>query len=328
MTPAKGQRNQAIRKTASSPVDVTVIGPGNWGTSLASALITASVPLREIVVRKRPRKSSGGKTPRLPYRNVVSWPDAVLDARILWLCVPDAAIAEAANQVAARRSDLRGQIIVHSSGALTADLLECARAAGAQVASVHPVMSFPTREIVNLNGVLFGVEARDATTRRTLHSLVRKLGGRPFDLPDGKKSLYHAAGTLASPLLVSELAAAIEIARLAGLDRLTAIRWVQALAEATVTNVFTKGTAGSFSGAFARGDARTIDLHLQALGAHPILADVYRSLARHAIQTLPVKNVRMLKEILGESSLSATSRTQYSSQYTGNQRKRRRRVRD
>jgi predicted short-subunit dehydrogenase-like oxidoreductase (DUF2520 family) len=323
MTAAKGQRNQAIRKTSAS-LDVTIIGPGNWGTSLASALTAVRIPLREIVVRKRPQKKSGGKTPRLPYKNVVLWPDAVLDARILWLCVPDAAVAETAEQIVTRRSDLRGQIVVHSSGALTAGLLEPARAAGAQIASIHPVMSFPTREIVNLDGVLFGVETRDPATRRTLHSLVRKLGGRPFDLPAGKKSLYHAAGTLASPLLVSELSAAIETARLAGLDRHTASLWVQSLVEATVTNVFTKGTARSFSGPFARGDARTIDLHLQALGAHPILADVYRSLARHAIQVLPVKNVRMLKEILGEPVLSATNH----SRDVGNPRRRRRRVRD
>lgn len=308
MTPEKGQRSQAIRKTAavnSSPVDVALIGPGNWGSSLASALTAAGIPLREIVARKRARKNTGRNAAVRP----VSWPDASLSARILWLCVPDAAIAQAVEQIVAHRHDLRGQIVVHSSGALTADLLEPARAAGAQVASVHPVMSFPTREIVDLHGVLFGVEAKDTAARRILHSVVRKLGGRPFDLPAGKKSLYHAAGTLASPLLVSELEAAIETARRAGLDRRTAALWVKALAVATVTNVFAKGTDKSFSGPFARGDAATIHLHLQALAAHPIHADVYRSLARHAIATLPVKNVRMLKKVLGESALGATKQS-------------------
>ena len=112
------------------------------------------------------------------------------------------------------------------------------------------------------------------------------------------KALYHAAGTLASPLLVSALTAAIETARLAGLDRKTAARWVQSLAQATSNNVFAHGPARSFSGPFARGDVATIRLHLQALQAHPMLADLYRSLAVYALGALPVENARALVEAL------------------------------
>ena len=59
-------------------------------------------------------------------------------------------------------------------------------------------------------------------------------------------------------------------------------------------NVFARGPQASFSGPFARGDAATITLHLEALAEHPILAGVYRSLARHAVCALPVKNRRAL----------------------------------
>lgn len=272
-------------------VDVAIVGAGNWGTSLAAGLTAAGIPLREVVARGRERRKLGGKA-------VVPWKDAVLDADILWICVPDAAIVEVAERIARKRGDLRGQMVVHSSGALTVGVLDSVRRAGAAVASVHPAMSFPTREAVALRGVLFGVEAKAAATRRKLYSLVRRLGGQPFSVEAEKKALYHAAGTLASPLLVSELAAAMETARLAGLDAETAAQWVRALAGATAANVFAKGAGKSFSGPFARGDAGTIDLHLQALGAHPILADVYRSLARYAVAKLPAKNVRVLKEIL------------------------------
>jgi predicted short-subunit dehydrogenase-like oxidoreductase (DUF2520 family) len=87
----------------------------------------------------------------------------------------------------------------------------------------------------------------------------------------------------------------METAELAGLDAKTAKAWVRALAEATVKNVFARGPERSFSGPFARGDAETIGLHLRALAEHPILADVYRSLARNAIAALPVKNRRALE---------------------------------
>jgi predicted short-subunit dehydrogenase-like oxidoreductase (DUF2520 family) len=276
----------------SRTMDVAIIGLGNWGTSLAAALTCAGVPLREVVVR-RPKRSSAYPT--------VSWAKAALGARILWLCVPDSAVSEVAGRVASQCGNLNSQIVVHSSGALTVDALEPGRRAGAGIASVHPAMSFPTRDIVPLDAVLFGVETPNPAVRRTLHTLIRKIGGQPFDIAAKNKALYHAAGTLASPLLVSELTAAIETARLAGLDQKTAVLWVQALAQATARNLFARGPARSFSGPFARGDADTIRLHLQALHAHPILADLYRLLAVHALDTLPVQNAQALQQALGKA---------------------------
>jgi predicted short-subunit dehydrogenase-like oxidoreductase (DUF2520 family) len=271
--------------------DIAIVGLGNWGTSLAAALTHAHIPPREIIVRRRK-----------PSVTTVSWKNACLDARILWLCVPDSAVPETAAQIVRRRRDLHGQIVVHSSGALTTDALEPVRRAGAAVASVHPVMTFPTRHAVPLDGVLFAVEAANAATRRTLHALIRKFGGIPFDVASKNKALYHAAGTLASPLLVSQLTAAMETARLAGLDPKIASHWVEALAMATTRNFFTRGPSRSFSGPFVRGDATTIRLHLQALQKHQMLADIYRSLALHALATLPVRNAQALFDALRNSS--------------------------
>src|SRR5277367_6447922 len=90
--------------------DVTVIGLGNWASSLLAALRRAGIPVREVVSRTR---RSGA----------VKLKDARLDAQILWLCVPDGAIADAAGEIVERRHEqgsmLRGQLVVHSSGALT-----------------------------------------------------------------------------------------------------------------------------------------------------------------------------------------------------------------
>lgn len=256
---------------------ISVIGAGNWGSSLIAALRATGLGPHEVIRRK-------------------GWARSQLDARVIWICVPDAEIAAVAAKIAARCSRLRGgnamrgQIVVHSSGALSAKVLEPVRHVGAKIASVHPVMSFPSRRIVPLTGVMFGIEARQAVVSRELSGLARRLGALPFAVQAEGKALYHAAGVLASPLLVSALTAAMETARLAGLDNKTAEAWVRTLSEATAANVFARGPHASFSGPFARGDAPTITLHLEALAEHPILADVYRSLAQYAIATLPVKN--------------------------------------
>ncbi|MFT4114170.1 MAG: DUF2520 domain-containing protein [Silvibacterium sp.] len=279
-------------------IDVTVVGPGNWGTSLDAALRGAGVPVAEVVGR------------RAVKGRVVSMRRAKLDARVIWLCVPDGAIRETAEELVRRRQDFSGkdfsgQIVVHSSGALTSEVLEPARKAGAQVASVHPVMTFPTRDVVPLEGVLFGIETAGASTRGRLERLVKKIGGRPFRVDGKKKALYHAAGTMASPLIVAALTAAMETARLAGLDEATAKQWVAALAVPTVHNLAARGPERSFSGPFARGDAGTIHLHLQALAAHPILAGVYRALAEEALAALPVRNRESLAEVLAANNFEA-----------------------
>lgn len=259
---------------------VSIIGPGNWGSSLVRALGVAGIPLHEII------------GPATLNR-------AQLKADILWLCVPDASIVPVTRRIVRRAGarGLKGQIVVHSSGALSSEVLEAATRVGASVASVHPLMSFPTRTPVPLQGVPFGVEA-DAAGRRILYAIVRRIGGLPFLIKAGSKALYHAVGMLSSPLLVSHLAAAQEAAALAGFSSRQARQLIEPIARATLDNLFLRGAGNSFSGPIARGDVQTIRLHLQALEAHPMLADVYRSLALYALQALPAQGKKALRRLL------------------------------
>jgi predicted short-subunit dehydrogenase-like oxidoreductase (DUF2520 family) len=267
---------------------ICILGLGNWGSSLAHAVTVAKLPLREVVVRKR-------KTGRaLP---LATWAQARLDADILWLCVPDSAIAPVAARIAKSRRNLVGQLVIHSSGALSLEPLQSVVDAGARVAAVHPMMSFPTHDPESLKGIPFGVEA-DASCRRTVLSYIRRLGGRPFVLPPGHKTLYHLAGMMASPLLVSHLVAAAELAARAGLQPQQALQVIEPITRATVDAFFRRGAGKSFSGPVARGDAETIRLHLQALEVHPMLAGVYRSLARYALETLPASERKKLRAAL------------------------------
>jgi predicted short-subunit dehydrogenase-like oxidoreductase (DUF2520 family) len=283
---------------------VSIIGSGNWGSSLAYALGAKGVPLREVIVRSMPARKG---TRNLPF---VTLGRAQLDADVLWLCVPDAAIAQVTQRLLARRlvtrrplqrpsrsAALKGQIVVHSSGALNAEVLRIVAQAGASIASVHPVMSFPTRTPVSLEGVPFGVEA-DAASRRILNAIVRRIGGSPFVIKASSKALYHAVGMLSSPLLVSHLVAAQQAAMLAGFSARQGRRLIEPIARASLENVFVRGAGKSFSGPIARGDVETIRLHLQALKSHPMLAGVYRSLALFALEVLPASRKGEVRRLL------------------------------
>jgi len=269
---------------------IAIVGAGNWGSSLAAGVVAAEIPLLEVVVRKASRRRVGGLA-------TVAWEKAKLDAETLWICVPDGEIAAVAERIAQRRGDLLGQLAIHSSGALTVEALEAARRAGANVAGIAPVFSFPTRERLPLAGVMFAVESPAGAGRKPA-ALVRKLGGRSIRVSSESKVLYHAAATMASPLLVSALEAAVRTAELAGLSARDAEAVVRVLATATLNNFFEKGAHRSFSGAFARGDAGTVELHLRGLLGHPTLHGVHLALARHAVGSLPVRNGPELVRVL------------------------------
>jgi hypothetical protein len=136
---------------------VAVIGLGNWGSSLAAALDSCGLLAERVPARGRNSHMR---------RHLLK-----MDVRVLWLCVPDAAIASTAEWIVSKRKDLHGQMVVHSSGALDRSVLAVAERAGARTTSVHPMMSFPTRRVVALKGTRFGVEAADAVTRRELFAL-------------------------------------------------------------------------------------------------------------------------------------------------------------
>jgi predicted short-subunit dehydrogenase-like oxidoreductase (DUF2520 family) len=253
-----GERRQA---------GVAVIGTGNWGTSLAAALDAAGLLAGRVHASRRVDSNS-------------------LDARILWLCVPDAAIAATAEWLAEEHPDLSGQLVVHSSGALDRSVLAAAEQAGARTASVHPMMSFPTRRVVPLAGVRFGVETADTASRRELFKLIRRLDGRPFAIEGKGKAMYHAGAMFGSPLLVAALDAGVRCMQQAGIEEKEALALLGPMAAATVANVQRQGLRRSFSGPIARGDTATLKLHRNALASHPLMAQVYDALARLAAEDL------------------------------------------
>jgi predicted short-subunit dehydrogenase-like oxidoreductase (DUF2520 family) len=246
---------------------VAIIGLGNWGTSLATALDAAGLLAGRVHASRR----VGSKA---------------LDARILWLCVPDAAIASTAAWLAQERPDLSGQLVVHSSGALDRSVLAAAEQAGARTASVHPMMSFPTKRVVPMAGVRFAVEAADTGTRRELFKLIRRLDGHPFAIDGKGKAMYHAGAMFGSPLLVAALDAGVRCMQQAGIEEKQALALLCPMAAATIANVQRQGLRRSFSGPIARGDSATLKLHRKALASHPLMAQVYNALACLAAEDL------------------------------------------
>ena len=282
---------------------IAIVGAGNLATALAVALREAGYQIDAVVAGTR-RKRARGLAKLTASRAVVS--AAEVKARILWFCVPDDKIRRAAAALAGA-FQARGKIALHSSGALSSDELEPLRRKGAAVASVHPLMTFVRGSRPTLVGVSFALEG-DPVAVRVARSIVRDLGGEPFAIRKKDKKAYHALGTFASPLLTALLASAEQVARLAGMTGRAARQRMLPILLQTVRNYGTFGAAGGFSGPIVRGDVETVRRHLEALRTAPVPQQVYRALARAALEYLPAKRKTLLRGLLDSTDTDSGAR--------------------
>jgi len=269
------------------------------------ALRDVGFTITEIIARDSPRSLRRARmvAGKVGARAVIA-NSAVLDATLLWFCVPDRDIRSAASfladHLAARalgHRRVKVRFALHSSGALSSHELDPLRRAGVAVASAHPLMTFVPGAHPSLTGVPFAMEGDDPA-KRIARRIVRELGGESFALPASRKAAYHAWATLTSPLLLAFLVTLEEAARAAGLTRQNARRKSLPIIRQTLENYSRLGPAQSFSGPLIRGDAATVAKHLAVLKKHRGAREVYVALARSALRGLPVKNRDELKRLL------------------------------
>jgi predicted short-subunit dehydrogenase-like oxidoreductase (DUF2520 family) len=211
---------------------------------------------------------------------------------IVWLTVPDDAIAGVAQQLA-QSQDWKGKLVFHSSGALTSDELAPLRARGARVASVHPMMTFVRDAAPELAGVAFAVEG-DAAAVRAAKAIVKRLDGNSYAIKKQNKVLYHVFGSFASPLVIALMATLEEVALAAGIRRQDIKAVMVPLLWQTLRNYLKHDAASAFSGPLVRGDVATVRKHLEELKKLPEAREVYVALAKAALKNLPVKNRKQL----------------------------------
>jgi predicted short-subunit dehydrogenase-like oxidoreductase (DUF2520 family) len=192
---------------------------------------------------------------------VSSGREALADADLVLLAVPDAVIAGLAQQVPI------GPWVAHVSGATSLRALD----PHTRRFSVHPLQTL-TRERgpEQLDGAWAAVTAETDEARGVALWLAETLGLHPFDLADADKPLYHAGAVVASNFLVTLYRAAARLLEETGAPPEALVP----LMTRTIENGFV------LTGPIARGDWSTVEAHLRALEQRaPDLVPLYRALA-------------------------------------------------
>ena len=184
-----------------------------------------------------------------------------------------------AQEIAEKDGFRSEQIVLHMSGAHTAQLLEPAAEKGAINISVHPIQSFASVEqaITLIPGTYFSIEG-DTRGYSFAQEMVEKLGGKHFKLDSNSKVLYHAAASVASNYLVGLLKTALDLLAAAGVPEEVRLPAFLPLVEGTLENIKKLGIPQALTGPISRGDLGTLEKHLDAMKELPELLRVYRTL--------------------------------------------------
>src|SRR3954468_15381640 len=224
---------------------VAIVGAGRLGRALADAMRGA-----ELRVTGPLGRGADGK-----------------DAEIVLLCVPDGAIAAAAQAIARRPRRLVG----HCSGLSTLAPLEPHEAF-----SMHPLMTVAGGASVSFAGAGCAVAGSTERALSVSVALAEQLRMKPFRVSDADRPAYHAAASMASNYLVTLEGAAERLGKVAGVDRALFVPLVRTAVE----NWARLGAAKALTGPIARGDHATAERQRGAVAARaPELLPLWDALA-------------------------------------------------
>jgi predicted short-subunit dehydrogenase-like oxidoreductase (DUF2520 family) len=250
-----------------APRRLAIVGPGKVGQTLARALEVAGYSVEALV---------GRHDDRAP----------VARADIVLLTVPDDDLRDVFVSLAGSGVLHGEQVVFHFSGLVRSSVLDAPGVALAGRAAVHPMMAFADvdRALEALPGTSYGVEG-DERGIEEARALIDDLGGKIVIVPAEAKAAYHLACVMASNGLVALMDAAEEVTRCAGVQGEGLESGLANLVLGTAGNVSRLGIRPAMTGPVVRGDAVTVERHLEVLAkGSPGILEAYRLLLRRLVK--------------------------------------------
>jgi predicted short-subunit dehydrogenase-like oxidoreductase (DUF2520 family) len=276
---------------------LAIVGAGRVGRALGRRLrelgwkIGAVVTRSEVSARRAVRFIGAGKAHAGMTRQILA-------SRVILITTPDDEIASVAQELARiGAEELRGKVVLHTSGAQGAKVLDAVKAQGATVGSMHPLQSFSGVSVPSLEGIVFAVEGETQAVR-VARQMVRSLGGSAVRIAGEKKALYHAAATMAAGNVLAVEEAAMQLLVTLGMKHSEAVRALLPLTRQVLENIERLGSRAAWTGPLARGDYKVVKAHLEALRERPAeFVEAYEALNRLAARALAKDAAGMLSEL-------------------------------
>jgi predicted short-subunit dehydrogenase-like oxidoreductase (DUF2520 family) len=295
---ARPRRSPATpkRHTRRSPTSdrsrTVVLGFGRMGGALALGLLRAGWPVSVFPRSGESLRRAAGYGVRIADH------DDLAGAQVCLFAVPDSAIQGLAQTMLL---DLGlSTALVHCAGALDTGVFGSSPMVARRMrGSFHPLVAVSEPEDP-LEGHAVAVSATGRPLLHTLRRMAEDLHLFPIEVPEARRSAYHAGAVLAAGGAVSLLSGAVAAFGEAAIDPQTALRALLPLMRSALRGVEQRGLARALTGPIKRGDLAVVQAHLDALPAD--LALLYRVLSLRALDLcgaqLPVETRHALDRLL------------------------------
>jgi predicted short-subunit dehydrogenase-like oxidoreductase (DUF2520 family) len=283
---------------------LAIVGSGRVGRALGRRLRDSGWNILVVASRteasaKRAVRFIGGGRP------AAGIPSTLATAETILIAVPDDAIALVAGELARTAGEeLRGKVVLHTSGARGTCALDALRACGAAVGSMHPLQTFNGVAVPPLVGRMFAIQG-DESAVRMARRIARSLGGVPVGIPSAKRALYHAAGAFAAGLCLALEEGGVQMLMETGLKRSEAQRALLSLTRQVLEHYEKLGPQKAWTGPLSRADFGVVAAHEKALRELPAeFLEAYQAVSRLAARVLSRDPEALLREL---ETISATS---------------------
>ncbi len=182
---------------------------------------------------------------------------------IVLITTADPDIAAAASQIRSKIAST--SVVLHTSGALSSEVLSPVRKLNVSAGSMHPLVSVsdPVTGADSFSGAYFCLEG-DTAAVDAARKMVAGLKGQSFTVDTRYKPLYHAAAVMAAGHLVALIDSSLDVLAACGIEESTARAAILPLIESSVGNLRRQGPANALTGPFARADLPAIERHIRA----------------------------------------------------------------
>ena len=257
-----GRNNDRILGIEVVIMNIGFIGAGKVGFTLGKYFSTHGVEITGYNSRNtESAREAAAFTKSLAFEDMG---ELIENSDVLFLTVPDGSITEVFRKVTGYQ--IRGKLICHCSGALTAQLaFPDIEKFGAYGYSVHPLfaVSDKYKAYEELSDVFFAVEG-DEEHMADIHQMLKDADLHYQQIDGSSKIGYHCAAAIASNLMVGLVKESVDILGRCGFSPDDALLALTPLIRGNVQHMLEDGLEPSLTGPMERGDAVTISKHLDS----------------------------------------------------------------
>lgn len=254
--------------------NITIIGAGNLAWHLAPALDNTDFAVREVYSRRT--KHAAAIVEKLYEAEVMHSLDfSSSNSGIFILTVADDAIQEVATEIVLPPD----AILVHTSGSQPLSVLGYSSATNIGV--FYPLQTFTKGKKVDFAEVPIFIESENSETKKLLTAMGKAISKKVQTISSDDRKALHVAAVFASNFTNHMLNIAEGILS----EHKMKLEVLIPLISETLNKSLSIGPENAQTGPARRGDLEILDRHMEFLSVDPDVAEIYKVVSQHIVDT-------------------------------------------